>query len=129
MSDIVDITAKGGQAPHSTVTPVSFWARIQNRITEMKERRKKLIRMQLKSQSNHRERNTAEFTALIKRKQEVLNRFDSTKLENILQDSTKSAALELVLTLLPTSSKHGILIDLEVCFGLIVDPESPSYNQ
>ena len=130
MPDKVDINAKGTvQSSHSSVIPVSFWVRIQNRIKEMKERRKKLIRIQLKSQSNQREPNTAEYTALIKRKHEVLKKFDSTKLESTLRESTKSAALELVLTLLPDTSKHGILIDLEGCFGVVVDPESPSYKK
>lgn len=59
----------------------------------------------------------------------MLITFDSNKLETTLKESTKSTALELVMTLVPKDSKlHGILIELEVCFGLKIDPESPSYN-
>lgn len=58
----------------------------------------------------------------------MLQKFDSTKLENALKESTKSTALELVLTLLPRDSKHGILIDLELSFGIQIDPESPTYK-
>mmetsp|Transcript_13362 Transcript_13362/g.16951 ORF Transcript_13362/g.16951 Transcript_13362/m.16951 type:complete len:85 (-) Transcript_13362:1539-1793(-) len=33
------------------------------------------------------------------------------------------------MTLLPQTARHGILVDLEVCFNLKVDPQSPSYTQ
>ena len=59
----------------------------------------------------------------------MLNTFDSAKLESVLKDSTKSAALELVLTLVPSPTKHGILVDLEVSHGVNADPQSPSYAQ
>lgn len=65
----------------------------------------------------------------MRKKHGILKRFDSAKLEGMLRDSTKSTALELVLTLIPTSSQCGILIDLEESFSLKVDPESPSYGR
>jgi len=65
--------------------------------------------------------------ALIKKKREALSKYDSSQLEAVLRDSTKSAALELVMTLLPESTKHGILVDLEVSFGVKVNPQSPSF--
>ena len=50
---------------------------------------------------------------MIKKKREVLRTFESIKLEKILRESTKSSALDLVSTLLPTAGAFGILVDLE----------------
>lgn len=50
----------------------------------------------------------------------MLNTFDSAKIESILKDSTKSAALELVLTLVPSPNKPGLLVDLELSHGVSV---------
>ena len=46
----------------------------------------------------------------------------------MIKDSTKSAALELVLTLVPSPNKPGILVDLELSHGVTADPQSPSYT-
>ncbi len=89
----------------------------------MKERRKRLIRIQLKNQKDGVKKNFAvELSEQIKRKQTVLDKLDSSKLESVLKESTKATALELVMTLLPKNGKYGILVDLEVSFGLKVDP-------
>lgn len=94
----------------------------------MKERRKRLVKMTSKTKGNPK-KFAAEFSSIILQKQTILNKFDSNKLESVLKESTKSTALELVLTLLPKSLPHGILVDLEASFGLTVDPQSPSYTQ
>ena len=87
----------------------------------MKDRRKRLLKIQFKNNGNLKNF-TSEFTALLRRKQEVLSRFDTSKLENLLKESTKSTALELVQTLLPSISEHGILSDIEVCNNIKIDP-------
>lgn len=97
----------------------------------MKERRKRLLRLQQKStvtRESAQNNFAAYYTDLISKKREILAKFDSAKIEAALKDSTKSTALELVMTLLPQAARHGILVDLEVCFGIKVDPESPSYT-
>ena len=92
----------------------------------MKDRRKRLLKIQFKNNGNLKNF-TSEFTALLRRKQEVLSRFDTSKLESLLKESTKSTALELVQTLLPSISEHGILSDIEVCNNIKIDPQSPNY--
>ena len=99
----------------------------------MKERRKRLLRIQIKStqaQSGQRKATdfTAEYQTVIQNKKGVLNTFDSAKLETILKDSTKNTALELVLTLVPSANKPGVLVDLELSHNVKADPQSPSYT-
>ena len=71
---------------------------------------------------------STEYQTIISNKKGVLNTFDSAKLENVLKDSTKNTALELVLTLVPSTNKPGILVDLEISHGVRADPMSPSYT-
>ena len=111
---------KGTRA--GTKNTASYQTRIQNRIIEMKDRRKRLLRQQYKTSQSSTSNFAKEYTALIAEKRKTLAKLDSSSLEHALKESTKAAALELVLTLLPQASKHGILIDLEVGYGVKVDP-------
>ena len=68
---------KGSQAANaraSAVKPVSFWVRVHNRIAEMRERRKRLVRMQLKDQqAKGAKKNFAqEFAEIVERKEKIL---------------------------------------------------------
>ena len=104
MPDKVDLTRSSG----SNKTTVPFWSRIHNRITEMRERRKKLYRMQFKNNANGKRRKAdfkEDFTALLQRKRDIMAQFDSMKLESALKESTKATALELVRTLIPSDGQ------------------------
>ena len=84
--------------------------RLENRLNEMLERRRRLLKMLFKSEGRlnvfHEQ-----YPDIVKRKKEVIEKFDSLELEQLLSNSTKNVAQEVVGCLIPVKSK-GILNEL-----------------
>jgi hypothetical protein len=84
--------------------------RLENRLNEMLERRRRLLKMLFKSEGRlnvfHEQ-----YPDIVKRKKEVIEKFDSLELEQLLSNSTKNVAQEVVGCLIPVKGK-GILNEL-----------------
>ena len=59
-----------------TLAACTFWGRVKNRIAEMRERRRRLLKLQLKKEGLGRDSESA-YQTLIAKKTQVLARFDS----------------------------------------------------
>lgn len=73
----------------------------------MTERRKRLIRYLHKKEGNAFSLET-DYPALIEAKSEVVSKFSCSQLEELLFNSTKNVALEVVLLLIP-NLQQGVL--------------------
>jgi len=93
----------------------SLKVRLENRLTEMLERRRRLLKMLFKNEGRlsvfHEQ-----YPIIVKRKTEVIEKFDSKDLEHLLSNSTKNVAQEVVGCLIPAMGK-GILHELEQSCG------------
>ncbi len=89
----------------------SLKVRLENRLTEMLERRRRLLKMLFKNEGRlpmfHEQ-----YPDIVKRKKEVIEKFDSKELEHLLSNSTKNVAQEVVGCLIPAKGK-GILHEIE----------------
>jgi len=59
-----------------------------------------------------------QYAVIVKRKTEVIEKFDSKDLEHLLSNSTKNVAQEVVGCLIP-SEGQGILNELEIAIGKV----------
>ena len=93
----------------------SLKIRLENRLNEMLERRRRLLKMFYKNEGKlnlfHEQ-----YPEIVKRKKEVIEKFDSKELEHLLSNSTKNVAQEVVGCLIPAKGK-GILNEIEQAFG------------
>lgn len=89
----------------------SLKIRLENRLNEMLERRRRLLKMLFKNEGRlnvfHEQ-----YPDIVKRKKEVIEKFDSKELEHLLSNSTKNVAQEVVGCLIPGKGK-GILNEIE----------------
>ena len=89
----------------------SLKMRLENRLNEMLERRRRLLKMLFKNEGRlnvfHEQ-----YPDIVKRKKEVIEKFDSKELEHLLSNSTKNVAQEVVGCLIPGKGK-GILNEIE----------------
>jgi len=85
--------------------------RLENRLNEMLERRRRLLKMLFKNEGRlnmfHEQ-----YPDIVQRKKEVIEKFDSKELEHLLSNSTKNVAQEVVGCLIPGKGK-GILHEIE----------------
>lgn len=91
--------------------PGTLKLRLENRLNEMMERRRRLLKMLFKNEGRlavfHEQ-----YPDIVKRKTEVIEKFGSEELEHLLSNSTKNVAQEVVGCLIPSKGK-GILYELE----------------
>ena len=85
--------------------------RLSNRLSEMTDRRRRLIKYMFKKEEKL-DQFEREYPMTIKRKEEVINKFTSLQLEDLLNNSTKNVAQEVVTCLIPKRGE-GILVTLE----------------
>lgn len=78
-------------ADKRSVQPGSLKLRLENRLNEMLERRRRLLKMLFKNEGRlnvfHEQ-----YPDMVKRKKEVIEKFDSKELEHLLSNSTKNVA-------------------------------------
>ena len=85
--------------------------RLTNRLSEMTDRRRRLIKYMYKKE-NRLEQFEEQYPETIRRKDEVIKRFSSYQLEELLNNSTKNVAQEVVTCLIPKKGE-GVLLMLE----------------
>ena len=85
--------------------------RLKNRLGEMTDRRRRLIKYMYKKESRL-EQFEEQYPETIRRKDEVIHRFSSYQLEELLNNSTKNVAQEVVTCLIPKKGE-GVLYTLE----------------
>lgn len=88
--------------------------RLENRLNEMLERRRRLLKMLFKNEGRLQMFHE-QYPDIVKRKKEVIEKFDSKELEHLLSNSTKNVAQEVVGCLIPGKGK-GILNEIENSF-------------
>ena len=85
--------------------------RLNNRLSEMTDRRRRLIKYMFKKE-NKNEQFESQYPVMIRRKDEVIQKFSSLQLEELLNNSTKNVAQEVVTCLIPRRGE-GVLCMLE----------------
>ena len=85
--------------------------RLANRLSEMTDRRRRLIKYMFKKESRLDQFEMA-YPETIRRKDEVIRRFSSLQLEELLNNSTKNVAQEVVTCLIPRKGE-GVLVMIE----------------
>lgn len=85
--------------------------RLINRLTEMVDRRRRLIKYNFKKEDKAALFETS-YPETIRRKEQVIQKFTSVQLEELLNNSTKNVAQEVVTCLIPRRGE-GILVSLE----------------
>ena len=85
--------------------------RLANRLNEMTDRRRRLIRYTFKKEGRA-DQFEAQFPQAIHRKDEVIQRFSTMQLEELLNNSTKNVAQEVVTCLIPRKGQ-GVLMQIE----------------
>lgn len=101
---------KKGNQPQTT-SQGSLKIRLENRLNEMLERRRRLLKMLFKNEGRLNMFHD-QYPDIVKRKKEVIEKFDSKELEHLLSNSTKNVAQEVVGCLIPSKGK-GILNEIE----------------
>ena len=91
----------------------SMQRRLNNRLSEMTDRRRRLIKYMFKKESRL-DQFEAQYPVTIRRKDEVIQRFSSMQLEELLSNSTKNVAQEVVTCLIPKKGE-GVLVTIEDC--------------
>ena len=86
--------------------------RLNNRLSEMTDRRRRLIKYMFKKE-NKNEQFESQYPVMIRRKDEVIQKFSSLQLEELLNNSTKNVAQEVVTCLIPKRGE-GVLVTLEM---------------
>lgn len=69
----------------------SLKVRLENRLNEMLERRRRLLKMLFKNEGRLQMFHE-QYPDIVKRKKEVIEKFDSKELEHLLSNSTKNVA-------------------------------------
>ena len=115
------------QQGKSSSQTYTFWNRVKNRMIEMKDRRRRLIKLQFKKDGRADEYEKG-FSHIIQSKRKVLADFESLELETMMKQCTKNTTQEVVQTLFPHNGQYGLLIDLQSCFDISItkSPISPS---
>ena len=85
--------------------------RLTNRLGEMTDRRRRLIKYMYKKEGRLDQFEMA-YPDTIRRKEEVIQRFSSLQLEELLNNSTKNVAQEVVTCLIPKKGE-GVLVLIE----------------
>ena len=85
--------------------------RLTNRLSEMTDRRRRLIKYMFKK-DNKLDQFESQYPVTIKKKDEVIHKFTSLQLEELLNNSTKNVAQEVVTCLIPKKGE-GVLVTLE----------------
>lgn len=98
-----------GQEPETDSNQMQ--RRLANRLTEMTDRRRRLIKYMYKKEGRL-DQFDEQYPETIRRKDEVINRFSSFQLEELLNNSTKNVAQEVVTCLIPKKGE-GVLLTLE----------------
>lgn len=83
----------------------------------MTDRRRRLIKYMFKKEEKL-DQFDKEYPLTIKRKEEVINKFTSLQLEDLLNNSTKNVAQEVVTCLIPKRGE-GVLVTLELTYPQI----------
>ncbi len=84
---------------------------MQNRLNEMTDRRRRLIKYTFKKEDRMAQFES-EYPETIGRKQEVTDKFSNYQLEELLNNSTKNVAQEVVTCLIPRKGE-GVLCYFE----------------
>ena len=85
--------------------------RLTNRLNEMIDRRRRLIKYNYKKEEKSH-LFEAQYPETIRRKEKVIQKFSSLQLEELLNNSTKNVAQEVVTCLIPRRGE-GVLCMLE----------------
>jgi hypothetical protein len=103
---------KGDQAlAQQSASQQGLKLRLDNRLNEMLERRRRLLKMLFKNEGRLNQFHE-QYPDIVKRKKDVIEKFDSKELEHLLSNSTKNVAQEVVGCLIPGKGK-GILNEIE----------------
>jgi hypothetical protein len=91
---------------------VQYWSGLEVRLTEMHERRRKLIKYIYKKEGRIHMFEES-YKQSITQKQGIIKKFGAMQLENLLRTSTKNEAQQVVSTLIPITGGSGILAEIE----------------
>merc|ERR1712147_395929 len=86
--------------------------RLEGRLHEMQERRRRLIKYLYKKEGKLEEFEQG-FHQSIKKKTTIIKKFSSIQLEDLLRTSTKNVAQEVVSSLIPPQGGLGVLAQVE----------------
>ena len=85
--------------------------RLAHRLNEMTDRRRRLIKYNYKKEDKA-QLFESQYPDIIRRKEHVIRKFSSVQLEELLNNSTKNVAQEVVTCLIPRLGE-GVLVQLE----------------
>ena len=97
---------------HGQRQQTPFWIRLQGRLNEMQERRRRLLKYLYKKEGKLAEFEEG-FHQSISKKSAIIKKFSSVQLEDLLRTSTKNVAQEVVSSLIPPQGGMGTLADLQ----------------
>ena len=97
---------------------MSYWARLESRLAEMAERRLRLNKYIYKKEGRLADFEE-DFRLSILKKQQIIRKFTSIQLEDLLRTSTKNVAQEVVSCLIPSNFGKGILVEIERSGGYV----------
>lgn len=106
--DQAEQPATGAMLP---TQPLQMRKRLNNRLNEMTDRRRRLIKYNYKKEDKQH-LFEAQYPDTIRRKEQVIQKFSSQQLEELLNNSTKNVAQEVVTCLIPQRGE-GVLVGLE----------------
>lgn len=86
-------------------------SRLECRLIEMKERRRRLIKYLYKKEGRLNEFEKG-YQQSIDKKCQIIRKFSGVQLEELLKTSTKNVAQEVVSSLIPSNAK-GVLAEIE----------------
>lgn len=90
----------GEKIKHGQRYQTPFWVRLQGRLNEMQERRRRLIKYLYKKEGKLNDFEEG-FQVSIQKKSTIIKKFSSVQLEDLLRTSTKNVAQEVVSSLIP----------------------------
>jgi len=118
-----------------------LWTRLHNRSLEIKERRRKAIKLKYKYQPITSTDLDKKYNRMIEQKEQILHNFTDQYLEDLLiQNCYRANYIELAQILIPKRSKEpyrnvknfGLLLDLEKIFGesktKLMSKNAPSFK-
>lgn len=91
---------------------ISIIERLEGRLHEMQERRRRLIKYLYKKEGKLDEFEEG-FHQSISKKSTIIKKFSSIQLEDLLRTSTKNVAQEVVSSLIPPQGGLGVLAQVE----------------
>ena len=89
-----------------------YWYRLEGRLNEMQERRRRLIKYLYKKDGKLHEFEDG-YTQSIQKKSSIIKKFSSSQLEDLLRTSTKNVAQEVVSSIIPQAGGAGILVEID----------------